>query len=164
MLIQVISGGQTGVDRAALDAALECGFERGGFCPKGRKAEDGRIPSCYPLEELEDEYYPARTRKNIEAADATLLICGNGKECPGTKLTRNYCHELSTRILEAPLGVSYTPRPIVVARWIRDNEIEVLNVAGSRESTNPGIYAKSKEFLVEVLNEVKKLSSEPPSE
>ena len=72
--LQIISGGQAGVDRGALDAALELGAQCGGWCPDGRKAEDGRIPDCYPLEERKGAGCPERTRRNVEDSDGTLII------------------------------------------------------------------------------------------
>ena len=74
MIKKIISGGQTGVDRAALDAALELGIEVGGWCPKGRLAEDGTVPDKYPLKEMDTNAYPARTEQNVIDSDGTLII------------------------------------------------------------------------------------------
>ena len=86
MIEKIISGGQTGVDRAALDVALELGIPCGGWCPKGRLAEDGPIPLRYPLEETRSKKYPTRTKKNVLAADATLILT-RGAADRGTALT-----------------------------------------------------------------------------
>lgn len=76
--LRVISGGQTGVDRAALDVALELGLPCGGWCPAGRRAEDGPIPARYPLTETAGADYVERTRRNVVEADATLVLCHGG--------------------------------------------------------------------------------------
>ena len=90
----ILSGGQTGVDRGALDAALEVGVECGGWCPDGRTAEDGRIPDRYPLVELEGAGYAERTRRNVEDSDGTLILCV-GAPVGGTALTLELCGVLS---------------------------------------------------------------------
>lgn len=148
---RVISGGQTGVDRAALDAALDLGIPVGGFCPKGRLAEDGVIPAHYPLAELATESYPARTSKNIEHSDGTLLlflgIIGYGSR--GSQLAVRLCRERSKPLCKMDLGRQ--PCAETVRRWIEIYSVSVLNVAGNRESGAPGIGAKAKAFLLEVL-------------
>ncbi|HSR12366.1 MAG TPA: putative molybdenum carrier protein, partial [Thermodesulfobacteriota bacterium] len=86
MVKKIISGGQTGVDRAALDVALELGIPAGGWCPKGRRAEDGRIPDYYPLQEASSPEYPVRTQLNVEDSDGTLILYRNSP-AGGTALT-----------------------------------------------------------------------------
>ena len=88
--MKIISGGQTGVDRAALDAALETGIECGGFCPKGRRSEDGIIPEKYPLTETKTDQYPERTELNVKKSDATLVLI-DGEADRGTALTISLC-------------------------------------------------------------------------
>src|SRR5688572_16678238 len=90
--MKIISGGQTGVDRAALDVALELGLPCGGWCPKGRKAEDGVIDPKYPLQETSTDDYPQRTEKNVQDSDATLILT-RGKPDGGTALTRSLARE-----------------------------------------------------------------------
>jgi len=90
MIAKLVSGGQTGVDRAALDAAIELGVPCGGWCPKGRKAEDGVVPARYPLAETPSACYAQRTRWNIRDSDATLILTW-GKPTGGTLLTLNEC-------------------------------------------------------------------------
>lgn len=85
-MIKIISGGQTGVDRAALDAALQLGIPCGGWCPKGRKAKDGPIPDRYPLKETESGSYPVRTEMNVRDSDGTLILTW-GRPTGGTALT-----------------------------------------------------------------------------
>ena len=91
-LEKIISGGQTGVDRAALDAALKNNFPCGGFCPKGRKAEDGIIDTRYPLEEHHSENYAQRTFENVLLGDGTLIIYLQELK-GGTSLTSRFCIE-----------------------------------------------------------------------
>ncbi len=86
MNLRIVSGGQTGVDRAALDVALDMGLRIGGFIPKGRRAEDGRLPDRYPLTEMGTRDYEPRTRKNVATSDATLVLY-HGTVTPGTGLT-----------------------------------------------------------------------------
>jgi len=96
-LKKIISGGQSGVDRAALDAAMKQGFVCGGWCPKGRKAEDGRIADKYPLTETKDESYETRTRLNVSDSDVTLILFRKNYD-EGTRLT-----ELMARTLQKPV-------------------------------------------------------------
>ena len=103
-LERIISGGQTGVDRAALDAAIELGIPHGGWCPRGRRAENGVIPSRYQLKEIEGIDYSERTRRNIVESDATLILT-SGPLQGGTLLTFNLCIKLSrpVRVVQLPL-------------------------------------------------------------
>src|SRR5947209_13063019 len=86
MVAKIVSGGQTGVDRAALDVALELGLPCGGWCPRGRRAEDGPLPARYPLTETSWEGYPQRTRWNVRDSDGTLILT-RGQPDRGTALT-----------------------------------------------------------------------------
>ncbi len=146
--LKIISGGQTGVDRAALDFALENNIPCGGRCPKGRPAEDGIIPSKYPLIETDGQDYSERTRKNIEESDATLVIY---KENPdeGTKLTISLCNKLNKPCFIVNLSSSYSPEEFL--NFITTNRIKTLNIAGPRESNSPGIYFEAFKFLSEVF-------------
>ncbi len=98
MLTKIISGGQTGVDRGALDAALELSFPCGGWCPAGRKAEDGAIPDRYPLEELPSADYVKRTRQNVTDSDGTIVI-SFGELTGGTLKTVRFCERLKKPVL-----------------------------------------------------------------
>src|SRR6202022_2615430 len=93
MLRKIISGGQTGADRAGLDFAIETGLEHGGYVPRGRKAEDGRIDDRYNLVELSTSSYPARTRRNIEESDGTVIFSLERLLSGGTKLTLEHCQQ-----------------------------------------------------------------------
>lgn len=145
----VHSGGQTGVDRAALDVARQLGLELGGFCPKGRLAEDGIIPETYPLTEIESKDYRARTRRNIVSTDGTLVL-HNGKISPGTKLTITVAEKLGKPLLV--IDTTKPPSAVEFARWLDRNEIEKLNVAGPRESKNPGIHESAMRVFRELCS------------
>jgi len=99
---KVISGGQTSVDRAALDAAMESGLAVGGFCPKGRKAEDGKVPSIYRLEELKSASYQQRTERNVIESEGTLILALKRPLAGGTEKTRKFTlqHSQPARIIE----------------------------------------------------------------
>jgi Circularly permutated YpsA SLOG family len=149
LLEKIISGGQTGVDRAALDAALRLGIPRGGWCPQGRKAEDGRIPDHYPLQEASSPDYPVRTRLNVEDSDGTLVITA-GSPKGGTALTLKLARKLHKPFLLVDLAGN--PEPSEVRLWVQKNHIHILNVAGPREGESAGIFEKALAFLQEVLN------------
>jgi hypothetical protein len=141
---KVVSGGQTGVDRAALDAARAAGIAIGGWCPKGRRAEDGPIAEHYPLTETDSPNYKVRTRKNVEDADATLVLLRGGAT-GGTKLTIDIAKDLGRPCLVVDLDGEAEPSQ--VEKWLAANAVRVLNVAGPRESTAPGIGAAARRFL-----------------
>ena len=147
-MIKVISGGQTGVDRAALDVALELGIPCGGRCPKGRKAEDGPIDPKYPLKETSSPNYALRTEKNIREADGTLILT-KGPANGGTALTIELAIELEKPHLIIDLYKK--GNPIKVKEWGEKNRIEILNVAGPRESKVSGIHDRAVDFLKKVL-------------
>lgn len=156
--IRIISGGQTGVDRAALDVALALGLPCGGFCPKGRRAEDGPIPLIYPLEETKSARYAARTWANVGSADATLIL----SPLPltgGTLLTRKACLSLGKPFLV--VNPDHRQEVCAVEGWLEEQRVRVLNVAGPRESQVPGIYRLAKAFLLELLQTGRRGPEEP---
>jgi putative molybdenum carrier protein len=134
-LERIVSGGQTGVDRAALDAALLSGFECGGWVPGDRMAEDGIIPDWYPLTILPNGNYQQRTRLNVVDSDGTAILY-DGSLSGGTRLTRELCELLSRPCIL--ISASEMPDPIAAAqavvKFIEDNNIVALNVAGPRAS------------------------------
>ena len=150
MLTKIISGGQTGADRAALDAAIQLDVAHGGWVPKGRRAEDGPIPSRYHLEEMPTESYPKRTEKNIREADGTLVLT-HGPATGGSKLTVDFATRFQRKVLHIDLLRTSAFQAIrTVSDWITEHEIEVLNVAGSSASKDPMIYEKTLKILTGV--------------
>lgn len=134
MLTKIVSGGQTGVDRGALDAALEAQFPCGGWCPEGRQAEDGRIHQKYPLVELAGSGYRQRTLKNVQDSDGTMILF-TGVLSGGTKLTRDCCVKgRKPFVIVDAVQVSLSEAIDGALRFIEENRIRVLNVAGPRVS------------------------------
>jgi len=137
--LRIISGGQTGADRAALDAALDAGLPCGGWCPKGRQAEDGRIPDRYPLREMGSPKYRAHTRQSVLDRDGTLIVVF-GEPTSGTALTVRLCdqHGKPRLIVDAGMG---PPEEMAesFAEWLTIQRIHTLNVAGPRASQQPDI-------------------------
>jgi hypothetical protein len=149
--MKIISGGQTGVDRGALDAALQAGIECGGTCPAGRKAEDGIIPDIYPLTELASNIYSDRTRQNVSDSDATLIIHFSQLE-GGTAFTQQCCDAEGKPYLV--INVAEEEQSALVQRvlaFIRQNNIQVLNVAGPRASKVPVAQKITNQLLTSVL-------------
>ena len=144
---RLVSGGQTGVDRGALDAAIAIGLDHGGWCPAGRLSEDGSIPSCYQLVETDSAEYPVRTEQNVLDSDATLILY-RSKLKGGTLLTRKICARVGKPYLVVRVG---TDGPELVRRWLSETQPETLNVAGPRESTCHGIQEQTMKFLLAVL-------------
>ncbi len=147
-ILKIISGGQTGVDRAALDFALGNGFVCGGWCPAGRKAEDGPIPDSYPLRESPVESYEVRTRMNVIEGDGTLVIHAGSMD-PGTDLTLRCCRECDKPVFVADLSGSCDRNEFV--QWCRTNNVNVLNIAGPRESYARGIGRETLILLEKLL-------------
>ncbi len=129
--IKIISGGQTGADRAALDWAFEHGVPRGGWCPAGRLAEDGVIPARYPLDEMIEGGYLERTRANVRDSDATLIITLAADLSGGSKETARFATELRKPCLHVHPSMDWKK---ALGRWVRPRGKFVLNVAGPRAS------------------------------
>ena len=141
MIRKIVSGGQTGADRAALDFAMKNGISHGGWVPKGRKAEDGPIPDRYNLREMPTASYPQRTEQNILDSDGTLII-SHGPLTGGSALTK----ELADRRHKPRLHIDLNAIPLPEAaekirNWLELLSIEVLNIAGPRASENEKIYS-----------------------
>ena len=145
---KVISGGQTGVDRAALDVALKLGIPCGGWCPKGRKAEDGPIDPKYPLKETKSAQYQFRTLANVMEADGTLILTF-GTPSGGTAFTIEAALKHKKHYLV--IDLKRKPNPSMVRDWANMLKIGILNVAGPRESKIPGIYEQAKNLLKGIL-------------
>ncbi len=156
MITKIISGGQTGVDRAALDAALNFGLDCGGWCPLGRLAEDGVIPNRYPLKETPSSTYSERTQWNVRDSDGTLILSW-GAPTGGTAETIVFAKKLDkpckiVDLLDPPAQES-------VVSWIDEHSIRVLNVAGPRASKNSEVHKRALEFVERLLGKFK-----PPSQ
>lgn len=149
MELKIVSGGQTGVDRAALDAANQLGYETGGWCPKGRVAEDGPIPPGYLLRETPDRGYPQRTEWNVRDSDATLIVT-EGPPSGGTAFTIRMA-EKHSRAWKLVSPDADETELAAIAVWLRGRAIHVLNVAGPRESNNPGISRRAFAMMIRLL-------------
>lgn len=152
-LRRIISGGQTGVDRGGLDAAMELGLDHGGSCPAGRRAEDGEIPAQYVLEEHTSPKYPPRTAKNVCDADATLILVVGKRVTPGTRLTAKIAHERGKPWLAVNVEGDLSLEKVV--EWLREVDPEVLNLAGPRESKFRGIQQATAAFLGRVIDRLR---------
>jgi hypothetical protein len=149
--LRIVSGGQTGVDRGALDAALAAGVPCGGWCPAGRMAEDGVIPARYPLAELPKAGYVERTLRNVRDSDATLIIC-YGEPEGGTRQTLEFCERRKKpRLLVDAATTAPEEAARRVAEFVRERGIRVLNVAGPRASKQPGGHAYARDVLAGTL-------------
>jgi len=138
--VKIISGGQTGVDRTALDVALKHGIECGGRCPAGRVDEFGRIPDHYPVQELAAGGFTERTLQNVKDSDGTVIIYP-GKLSGGTEQTVRFCIELQRphQLIDAS-KISAKVGAKLISDFVREHKIDVLNVAGPRQSEWPEGY------------------------
>jgi hypothetical protein len=149
---KVVSGGQTGVDRGALDAALAAGFPCGGWCPGDRRAEDGTIPAHYPLSPLPSAGYRQRTRQNVIDSDGTLILfdgaLAGGELTGGTLLTAKFASEYGRPLLQVDSSKYPAPQAIGTVRaWLGKHDIKVLNVAGPRASGWPQGHEYTRQLL-----------------
>jgi hypothetical protein len=144
--LTIISGGQSGADEGGLAGAAALGIPTGGFMPRGFRREDDRgseVAARYGLKEHSDHGYAARTRENVATSDATVWI---GRRSPGFTATCNACNHLGK-----PFWAN--PSPEQLRAWTKRDSIRVLNVAGNRESLNPGIREQVKAFIIEAFGE-----------
>lgn len=152
MLKKIISGGQTGADRAGLEAASILKFRTGGFCPWGFLTESGKDISLkgFGLKQLKTQKYEERTIKNVLSSDGTVIFCRMDKTGEitgeGTRLTYFSALKYSKPVIVNPAKRKFL-------NWLKENDIKVLNVAGNRESQYPGIYKKTRTFLIKALSE-----------
>lgn len=151
MIKKIVSGGQTGVDRAGLDAAIHHNIPHGGWCPRGRRAEDGRIDGKYQLIETAGHDYAMRTEYNVRDSDGTLIL-NIGRLEGGTAYTVHIAESLHKPclIMHIPISVDNAE----VSSWIKENNIQILNIAGPRESKYPGIYNKALTELTRILSSI----------
>ena len=147
--MKIISGGQTGTDRAALDFAIRHNVSHGGWVPKGRKAEDGRIPDIYQLQETPTDSYRARTEQNVVDSDGTLIIShGELIRRSGSAYTVQMARKYRRPWLHLDMDrLSVERAAQMVQSWVTENKIEVLNVAGPRQSEDPAIYDTALKIL-----------------
>jgi hypothetical protein len=150
-LERIVSGGQTGVDRAALDVAIARGVPHGGWCPRGRRAEDGRIPDRYALREHDSPTYADRTDQNVVDSDATLVLT-IGPPQGGTALTVQLAARHRRPCLVVDLEDPTTPAS--VGAWLGAHDVRILNVAGPRESTRPGIHDEAAAYLERMIDTI----------
>jgi hypothetical protein len=150
-LTKLVCGGQTGVDRGALDAALEAGFPCGGWCPAGRTAEDGPIPQRYPLVEVPGGGYRERTIRNVRDSDGTLVIFFGALK-GGTEETVSACvrQHRPYRLIDGA-EIAPTRAAELAAEFVAENGVSVLNVAGPRSSQSPTAYAYAHEAIGRLL-------------
>lgn len=146
--LQIVSGGQTGVDRAALDVAIHLQIPHGGWCPRGRLAEDGAIAAIYQLRETAEAEYAVRTERNVMDSQATLVLHYHDLS-GGTKLTVQLADRYRRPRMLVDLADPTEPERVV--DWLVDNQVTVLNVAGPRESSVRGIGRLAEEFLFQVF-------------
>lgn len=150
-ILKVMSGGQTGADRAALDAAIASGVEYGGWLPRGRKTEEGPLPLSYKLEELASADYRDRTARNVFDSDGTLLV-SHGKLTGGTLLTKIFAEKYNKPWLHLDMRRQSREEALSACEeWLCRNGIEVLNVAGPRASGDPEIYDTVRELIGHIL-------------
>lgn len=151
--LRIISGGQTGVDLAALDAAITCGLPHGGWVPHDHTNEAGLIPPSYSLTPLPMGGYRQRTRKNVEDSDGTLIIYRN-EILGGTLKTANICAQEGKPMLKLDLVRKKTDDfTFLVSSFIATYGIQALNIAGPRASGDPGIYREAYELLVRAFGQ-----------
>ena len=146
MVQRIVSGGQTGADRAALDWAMQHGIPHGGWCPHGRRAEDGRIADRYLLQETESPDYAQRTAWNVRDADGTVIFSLTPNLGEGSELTRRMAEQYHKPHLHLHPGSAQPAATLL--RFLHEHDIRVLNIAGPRASTEPAVGA----FVTEVLD------------
>jgi hypothetical protein len=154
--IKIISGGQTGADRAALDFAIKHNIPYGGWVPKGRKTEDGRLPDHYQLQEMPSGDYSKRTKQNILDSDGTLIV-SHGFLTGGSALTEFLAEEHNKPCLHIDLSLlSMQEAAWIIHKWIQSLKLKVLNVAGPRAGKDSKIYEATMELLEQTFlaNEV----------
>ena len=151
MIEKIVSGGQTGADRAGLDAAIELDIPHGGWIPKGRKTEDGGLPGKYLLKEMPNGGYAARTEQNVIDSDGTLIV-SHGKLNGGSAKTRRFAKKHKRPWMHVDLEkTNFFKAAMDIRDWVEKNRIKVLNVAGPRGSKDPGIYEATKKLLTLII-------------
>lgn len=152
----ICSGAQMGADRGGLIAAAILGYDHGGYVPKGRKAEDGTVPSCYPMTETKEKGYATRTKLNVECSDATLIFSYETDLTGGTALTERTVKDMFKPglIMTLERGATTASNRKVARRirqWLAEKKPRTLNIAGPRESKAEGIQSQVAEVMLLVL-------------
>ena len=145
--VKLVSGGQTGADRAALDFAIGHKISHGGWCPAGRLAEDGPIDSRYHLDETPASSYSQRTEWNVRDSDATVVFSIEPVLTGGTKETVLLAQKHRKPVLHLFLNGGLASPEEELLRFVKDNQVKVLNVAGPRVSQEPTIAGFVREVL-----------------
>ncbi len=167
--LKIVSGGQTGVDRAALDAALGLEFDVGGWCPRDRRSEDGAVPDRYPLKETAARSYAVRTEWNVRDSDGTLILVLD-EISSGTRMTADAARSLGKPLKIEHLAASAASGLLTaenspeeqaesVVEWLQRHKIRVLNVAGPRGSSSKEMYPRAHAFMLLVLKRLRKQST-----
>ena len=153
--MKIISGGQTGVDRTALDVALKHGIECGGWCPAGRLDEFGRIPDLYPVKELEQGSFAERTMQNVKDSEGTVIIYFDRLR-GGTEFTLECCKQLQRphKLIDGAKTSAENAAQLIVD-FVRGNKIDILNIAGPRKSEWAGGYDYAAHALEVFVTKIK---------
>jgi hypothetical protein len=161
MIEKIVSGGQTGADRAGLDVAIRHGLPHGGWCPKGRKAEDGPIGGQYLLTETPSSSYLQRTEWNVRDSDATVIFTISSQLSGGSKRTAEFAakHHKPWIHLAREAATIDGPAPIL-QRFVQEKGVQVLNIAGTRGSKEPDVWRFAYETLEKALFGIKSLKTE----
>lgn len=155
MITKIISGGQTGADRGGLDAAIALDIPHGGWCPKDRRSESGPIPLVYDLTETKVSDYTDRTEKNILGSDGTIVFT-NGSLTRGSSSTINLAQTHRKPCLYIDFSTTDHLTALTKCKdWIHKHNIAIINIAGSRESSSPGLQERVKDFLLLLLKDEK---------
>jgi len=148
MIQKIVSGGQTGADRAGLDVAIRWGFPHGGWCPKGRKAEDGNIGGQYQLVETPSASYLQRTEWNVRDSDATVIFTISSQLSGGSKRTAEFATKhCKPWIHLARQAATYEDPTLILRRFVEENSVRELNIAGTRGSKEPQVWRFAYETL-----------------
>ena len=146
-IVKIISGGQTGADRAALDFAIKHNIPHGGWIPKRRLAEDGQLPNHYQLQEMPTEEYSKRTEKNVLDSDGTVIV-SHGHLTGGSALTQFFAEKHEKPCVHIDLSnLTMREASIIINNWIKWHKITTLNIAGPRGSKDPKIYKATLDLL-----------------
>ena len=156
-IAKLVSGGQTGSDRAALDFAIEHKIPHGGWCPAGRLAEDGCIPSRYQLVETPSNSYSQRTEWNVRDSNGSLVFSIESELSGGSKETIEFATKYCKPVLHLSRSIGPAAPEVELLRFIKDNQIQIINVAGPRASEEPAVAA----FVRKVLEKAWAIASRP---